>query len=237
MKRLLTTLATVMLFSGLAAGADVIPKIPPGTSLRIRLGTTLTSKTNKPGDTFRGEVLQDVVANGKTIVPEGSLVSGHVAFIKPSGRFRGKALMRVVLDSVTTPEDQKISLSSTLEDSKGGVCGNSPKDDEGTIQGCGKSKKVAAKDAALGGAIGAGAGATVGLGHEIDCAYYGNCGGPGLGTDVLAGAALGAGTALLFNLFEHEKEIILIQGSELNFVVNRTLDGAATGAASTTKKQ
>ena len=166
-----------------------------------------------------------------------SLVSGHVAFIKPSGRFRGKALMRVVLDSVTTPEDQKISLSSTLEDSKGGVCGNSPKDDEGTIQGCGKSKKVAAKDAALGGAIGAGAGATVGLGHEIDCAYYGNCGGPGLGTDVLAGAALGAGTALLFNLFEHEKEIILIQGSELNFVVNRTLDGAATGPASTTKKQ
>src|SRR5437667_134002 len=83
-----------MLISGLAAGADVIPKIPPGTSLRIRLGTTLTSKTNKPGDTFRGEVLQDVVANGKTIVPEGSLVSGHVAFIKPSGRFRGKALMR-----------------------------------------------------------------------------------------------------------------------------------------------
>jgi len=29
---------------------------------------------------------------------------------------------------------------------------------------------------------------------------------------------------LLFNLFKHEKEIILIQGTELVFVVNRALD-------------
>jgi hypothetical protein len=231
MKRLLATLATVMLFSGLLAAADAAPKIPPGTSLRIRLGTTLTSKTNKQGDTFRGEVMQDVIVNGKTIIPEGSLVNGHVAFIKPSGRFHGKAEMRVVLDSILTPDDQKISLSSTLEDSKGGVCGNTPKDDEGTIQGCGKSKKVAAKDAALGGAIGAGAGATVGMGHEMDCVYFGNCGGPGIGTDVLAGAGIGAGTALLFNLFAHEKEIILIQGSELNFVINRTVDASQAKTA------
>jgi len=230
MKRLLATLATVVLIACALSAEDVAPKIPPGTSLRVRLGTTLTSKTNKPGDTFRGEVIQDVVANGKTIVPEGSLVNGHVAFIKPSGRFHAKVQMRVVLDSITTPDDKKVALSSTLEDSKGGVCGNTPKDDEGTIQGCGKSKKTAAKDAALGGAIGAGAGATVGMGHEIDCAYFGNCGGPGLGTDVLAGAALGAGTALLFNLFEHEKEIILLQNSELNFVVNRTLNGNAPSA-------
>ncbi len=230
MKRLLATLATVILTAGVLAAEDVAPKIPPGTTLRVKLGTTLTSKTNKPGDTFRGEVIQDVVANGKTIVPEGSLVRGHVAFIKPSGRFHGKAQMRVVLDSITTPDDKQIALSSTLEDSKGGVCGNTPKDDEGTIEGCGKSKKTAAKDAALGGAIGAGAGATVGLGKEMDCVYFGNCGGPGIGTDILAGAALGAGTALLFNLFEHEKEIILIQGSELNFVINRTLDGRSPSA-------
>jgi hypothetical protein len=31
-------------------------------------------------------------------------------------------------------------------------------------------------------------------------------------------------TRWLFNLFKHEKEIILIQGTELVFVVNRALD-------------
>ena len=72
--------------------------------------------------------------------------------------------------------------------------------------------------------MGAGAGAAVGLGSEINCRYYGNCGGPGMGATTLYGAGIGAGTALLYNLFKHEKEIILIQGTELVFVVNRALD-------------
>ncbi len=232
MKRVLSTLGALILtaaFPFLRASAADDPGIPPGTILRIRLDTTITSKTNKPGDTFAGVVKEPVVSGGTTVVPEGSIVSGHIAFIKPAGRIKGKALMRIVLDSVTTPDEKKYLLSSTLEDSKGGVCGNAAGDDEGTIKGCGKSKKDAAKDAAIGGAIGASAGATVGMGQEIDCRYFGNCGGPGLGGDVLYGAGIGAGTALLFDLFKHQKQIILVQGTELTFVVNRTLDGSQAG--------
>jgi hypothetical protein len=229
MKRVLSTgvaLTLTAAFSFLSASAADAPTIPPGTILHVRLGTTITSKTNKPGDTFTGDVLQAVVSGDQTIVPQGSTVSGHVAFLKPAGRIKGKAQMRIVLDSITTPDDQTLRLSSTLEDTHGGVCGNTANDEEGTIVGCGKSKKDAAKDAAIGAAIGAGAGSTVGMGKEIDCRYYGNCGGPGLGGDILYGAGIGAGTALLYNLFKHEKEIILVQGSELTFVVNRTLDGS-----------
>jgi len=211
-------------FSSLRAAEPTT--IPPGTILHVKLQTTITSKTNKLGDTFSGLVLQDVLSGQETIVPEGSLVSGHVAFLKPAGRIKRKAQMRIVLDSITTPEEQEIRLSSTLEDTKGGVCGSTANDEEGTIVGCGKSKKDAAKDAAMGAAIGAGAGATVGMGHEIECRYYGNCGGPGLGGDILYGAGIGAGTALLYNLFKHQKEIILLAGSELVFVVNRTLDAS-----------
>ncbi len=227
MKRILSTWVALTLaaaFSIRSASAIETPTIPPGTILHIKLGTTITSKTNKAGDTFTGVVAQDVLSGTETIVPEGSIVSGHIAFLKPAGRIKAKARMRIVLDSITTPEDQKIQLSSTLEDSKGGVCGSAPSDEEGTIVGCGKSKKDAAKDAAMGAAIGAGAGASVGMGQEIDCRYYGNCGGPGMGGDILYGAGIGAGTALLYNLFKHQKQIILLAGSELTFVVNRTLD-------------
>ncbi len=77
--------------------------------------------------------------------------------------------------------------------------------------------------------MGAGAGATVGMGQAIDCRYYGNCGGPGFGKDVLYGAAIGAGTALLFDLFKHGKEIVLVQGTELTFIVNRTIDASKPG--------
>jgi hypothetical protein len=68
----------------------------------------------------------------------------------------------------------------------------------------------------------------VGLGSAIDCQYYGNCGGPGFGTALGAGAGIGAGSALIYNLLKHEKQIILVQGTTMTFVINRSVD-ASTG--------
>ncbi len=197
--------------------------VPAGSTLHVRLTKTLTSKTSKTGDQFTGQVTEPITVNGQEVVSAGSLVDGHVTMVKPSGRIKGKAEMRIVLDHIMTPEGATIALAGSLEDAHGGPCASTAGDDEGTIKGCGKSKKDAAKDAAIAGAIGAGAGATVGMGSTIECEYYGNCGGPGMGTSIGYGAAIGAGTALLYNLFKHEKEIVLVQGSDLTFVVNRTV--------------
>lgn len=210
-----------------------LPTIPAGSTLRIRLTTTLTSKTNKTGDAFTGQVVQAIVADGKEIIPIGSLIDGHVAFIKPPGRIKTKAEMRIVVDHVVTPDDVKYDLAAGLADGQVGPCAKTGTDEEGTVKGCGKSKKDAAKDSAIAGAMGAGAGASVGLGHTIECEYYGNCGGPGMGTDVLAGAGIGAGTALIYNLFKKEKDVILIEGSELTFVVNRTANADEAPAPAT----
>ncbi len=223
MNALLAGLLAAALFPPTAATASDKLTLPAGSTLKVRLTTTLTSKTNKTGDPFTGVVEQPVTADGKTIVPEGSTVSGHVAFIKPSGRIKGRAEMRIVLDTVTTPDDVNFSLAASLADAQGSPCAKAGKDDEGTVEGCGKSKKDAAKAAAIAAGIGAGAGATVGMGQQIDCRYYGNCGGPGMGTDVMYGAGIGAATALIYTLFKHEKEVILIEGTHLTFIVNRSV--------------
>jgi hypothetical protein len=242
MKRTAKSVIIGLLLAGispvLAARADEVAKVPAGSTLRIRLTTTLTSKTNKTGDPFTGQVVQPITVDGKEIVPAGSLIDGHVAFIKPPGRIKGKAEMRIVVDHVVTPEDVTYKLSAGLDDGQVGPCAKTGSDEEGTIKGCGKSKKDAAKDSAIAGAIGAGAGASVGMAHEIDCRYYGNCGGPGLGTDVMYGAGIGAGTALIYNLLKKEKDVILIEGSELTFIVNRTAnaDQAPPAASSSLPK-
>ena len=111
------------------------------------------------------------------MIPSGSTVEGHVAFVQDSGRVKGVAQMRLVLDDVITADDVKLVLPAGLDDRAGGSCAKSTGDDEGTIKGCGKNKKDAVKDAAIGGAIGAGAGASVAMGSEIDCMYSGNYGG------------------------------------------------------------
>ena len=66
------------------------------------------------------------------------------------------------------------------------------------------------------------------MGHEIECRYYGNCGGAGMGTDIMYGAGIGAGTALIYSLFKHEKHIVLVEGTELTFTVNRTTTATGT---------
>jgi hypothetical protein len=216
--------------------------IPAGSVLHIKLRTTLTSKTSKTGDKFTGVVDQSVMDGEKEVVPRGSIVEGHVAFIKPSGRVKGRGEMRIVLDKVMTQDHGDFTLGATLEEVSGTPCASTGSDDEGTIQGCGKSKKDALKDAGMGAAMGAGVGATVGLGSSIDCHYFGNCGGPGIGTGALYGAGLGAATALIYNLFKHEKQVILLGGTHLTFVINRTLniestpsDASDSSTASSTK--
>jgi hypothetical protein len=225
-----TGIITGLVFLSASAFCDEpkVPKetlsVPAGSVLHMKLTTTLTSKTNKTGDPFTGQVTQPIVVDGKEVVPKYSEIQGHVAFVKPSKRVKGKAQMRLVIDKVVTPdEDKQFLLPSTLDDSNNAQCAHA-KDEEGTLEGCGKSKKDALEGAGIAGAMGAGAGATVGMGHEIECEYYGMCGGHGMGTDIGYGAAIGAGTVLLYSLFKHEKDIILVQGTELTFIVNRTTE-------------
>ena len=77
-------------------------------------------------------------------------------------------------------------------------------DEEGTLKGKGKSKKATAEEAG----IGAGAGA--GVGGIADG-----------GTGALYGAAIGAGAALAHRLLKRHQDIVVPQGTELSFVLNR----------------
>jgi len=224
---------------GVDAPPPATPAIPAGTTLRVKLDTTLTDKTNKTGDTFTGEVSEPITVNGKDIIPKYSEVDGHIAFLKPSGRVAGKAQMRLVLDKIVTEDNVVFPLSGSLEDAQGGVCakttntGSTKADEEGMIVGCGKSKKKTLEAMGIAGGVGAAAGATIGMGNQMQCMYYGYCPPSNMGGDILHGAEIGAGTALVYMLFKHEKHIVLVQGSELTFLVNRTALANTSGGTPT----
>ncbi len=226
-----------------AAAAKTAPLIPIGTVVRVQLGSTLTDATNKAGDKFDGIVDKPVVVKGKVIIPKYSQVYGHVAFVKPAGRIMGKGEMRIVLDKIVTPNNTVYPLTGSLHNGQVGDCGNGKKakgksrvDSEGMIHGCGKSKKAAAKATAILAGMGAAGGATIGLATRGGCYPYYGCypsQGPGVGTDVMYGAGIGAGTALIYELLKHEKHIILVEGTDLNFVINRAVAANRALTAST----
>jgi hypothetical protein len=94
--------------------------VPAGTALTVRLSQELSSKGSKAGDSFTATLAQAVVVDGKTLVPEGTAVSGKVTEAVPQGRFKGEAVLHLTLDSITlNGHQQPIQTSSFTEAAKG----------------------------------------------------------------------------------------------------------------------
>ena len=177
--------------------------ISAGTEIQAELTTLLSTKTSNKGDPFSARVVEPVFSHGEEIVPEGSVLEGHISFEKNPGRVKSAAEMRLVAESITTPAGAKYDISAGLQDAKG-LEGSKVIGNEGTIQGPGKAKKEGAKDAGIGAGVGAGVG---GIADG--------------GTGALYGAAMGAVTGIVRSLTKKHKDVILAQGTELTFVIAR----------------
>jgi hypothetical protein len=74
--------------------------IPAGTTIRVQLAQTLSTKNSQTGDPFSGTVVSPVRVNGQTIIRSGARANGTVIEAKSQGRFKGQAVLAVRLDSV-----------------------------------------------------------------------------------------------------------------------------------------
>lgn len=75
--------------------------LPAGTVITVRLGNAVGSKMSASGDRFSATVAQPVEVGGKVAVPAGAEASGTVVEAVPQGRFKGGAVLRLVLTSLT----------------------------------------------------------------------------------------------------------------------------------------
>ncbi|HET9179788.1 MAG TPA: hypothetical protein VFQ24_15640 [Terriglobia bacterium] len=187
--------------AALLCGSELpTPELPVGTQVSVTLISTLSSSADHAGDLFTAQVQDPIFARGMEVVPVGSTLRGHVTFVKPPGRVKGKAEMRLVADAIVLKNGHEYTFAGQLSD------GNDPSvkvnGNEGTIQGKGKSKTQAAKETGIGAAAGAGVG---GLSAG--------------GTGALYGAGIGAVAGLIHTLAKHHKDVVLQPGTPLTFVL------------------
>ncbi len=118
----------------------------------MRLANAVGSKRSNSGDQFTASVATPVEVDGKVIVPSGAEASGKVLQAVPQGRFKGAAVLRLALESITIKGDSyDVHTSSVSRYLKG------------------KGKRTAAMigggaggGALLGGLLGGGKGALIG---------------------------------------------------------------------------
>jgi hypothetical protein len=76
-------------------------EIPANTELDVRLSNILNSGTAQVEDRFEATTAADLVIDGRTIVPAGSIMRGVVSSVTPAGRLKRKAEMMVTFDQIT----------------------------------------------------------------------------------------------------------------------------------------
>jgi len=140
--------------------------LPPDTIISMRMDQTLTSKTSRVGDRFTATVTAPVSANGREVIPTGTIVEGRVTQVTPAKRMSKAGMIAIDFDSILMPDGRRVglvgSLTSDDPESRRRI------DDENTVNGPNSDRKAVfvggagTIGAVLGGIAGGGKGAIIG---------------------------------------------------------------------------
>ena len=185
--------------------ADIVSSVPlphnalaEGTAIHTRLDNEISSRDNGVGTRFSAQVNQDVVQEGRVIIPTGSVVHGRVMHADYGRRISGHGSLRLLADEVVLPDGTHYSMSAIP--SQTAPATRTRVNSEGTILSRDNPKTLATQYAVAGGA-----GALTG-------AYFGGPVGVVVGTSIGVGvitahflinrqaAVLPAGSALTLGL-------------------------------------
>jgi hypothetical protein len=143
--------------------------VKAGTVIRVRLETTLNSKSSHVGQTFNSTVVDPVYSSqGVLLIPAGSTVVGHVTSAIPGAKNGKPGTIDVDFTSIKLPNHRTAAINGTLTSLEAdGTTSN----EEGTATGKKTSKRKlkfigggAAGGAVIGGIAGGGSGAAIGAG-------------------------------------------------------------------------
>jgi len=94
--------------------------VPIGTTLVVKVGQALSSKTSQTGQTFLATLAQPVSIGGIAAIPARSTASGTVLTAKAKGKIKGEAELSLALTSVTVRgHTYKIQTDALSNTSKG----------------------------------------------------------------------------------------------------------------------
>ena len=172
----------------------VVPLVPVGTDLKVRINDTLSSKDSRIGDRFTATVIDP------SRFDEGRL-SGHISSIQRSGKIKGRTSMNLAFDSIELSDGRRGVLHGYVTRVYGEGSGRA--DNEGGVESGSRTKQTV-KRAGIGATVGAIVGGIAG-------------GGKGAAIGLIIGGAGGAGSLAI----NGSKELKIESGTEMLVHVTR----------------
>ena len=158
MRRMWIAFVVAVVFSGAAVTLHAQGTVPAGTAIVVTLDQSVSSKDARVGQKVDGSVAQDVVVNGKTVIPKGSKASLSVANAQASGHLKTPAKLWLKIDSMQV-KGKTYTVSSRWSGQTG------PSHDKRNVIAIGGGTALGATIGAIaGGGKGAAIGAVAGAG-------------------------------------------------------------------------
>jgi hypothetical protein len=197
----LASLIVIASFAGAQAA------LPTGTSVKMKLETTLATFSSKAGDPFSARVTEAVVVDGRTVIPIGATVEGRVTKADGPRRIAGKPTIAIFPENLILPNGDRFMLNASLVDTD--LRHGTDVNNEGQFKGAGHDGKDLTE---------------IGMGTGGGMLVGGLAGG---GKGLLIGGAVGATVTVAHWLGKH-RDAKLPAGTELVMELNRPLTMTTT---------
>ncbi|MBZ5629539.1 MAG: hypothetical protein LAO06_11815 [Acidobacteriia bacterium] len=192
-----------------ASGVEPMAALPVGTTVKMKLVTPISTRTNKAGDRFSGRVTEAVTLNGRTIIPVGAALEGKIARADEHRRIRGTPTIDLRPETVIMPSGDRHALNAVIVDTDARP--DVDVNDEGKLKGRGHDARDW-KETGIASGAGAIAGGVTAGGHGA-----------------LIGAGVGA-TASVVHWLVKRRSAELPAGTEIIMELSRPMSLGASGA-------
>jgi hypothetical protein len=98
-----------------AAPASTQLHFAPGTILPIELDKSVDAKKAHQGDAVVAKIDQDLLSNGKIVVPRNSKVMGHVTEAKASSHDAKNSTLGITFDKIVVKDAPEVPLNATVQ--------------------------------------------------------------------------------------------------------------------------
>ena len=106
----------LLLTLGILASAQTVPA---GTHVTVRTDSQINSANAHVGQSFRANLVRDLVVHGKTVAKAGAPAKGKVTYAKSSGRLHAPGQVTIRLTSIQLADGKTLPLSTSGFHSKG----------------------------------------------------------------------------------------------------------------------
>jgi hypothetical protein len=101
--------------SASAQNGQVNGSLASGTAINAELSSPIDSKKCKPGDTVSAHATEAVKSEGKTVIPKGAKLVGHVTQASARAKGESESALGIVFDKAILKNGEEIPLSAGIQ--------------------------------------------------------------------------------------------------------------------------